>query len=150
MQAKSVSTGTPVEFRRAACGSRDRVSRQNSGFTLLETLVGLTVLAIALSSLLGLYTEGMRVAQAGGQHARAQVLARSLLELSTARTTRAPTPATGATNEFRWRVFVEPASAGLVDEGRSSKWRLYYVSAEIQWDGNRRYRLETLKLAGAQ
>ena len=150
MQVKFVSTGTPAASRCTACGSRVLCSRNRRGFTLLETLVGLTVLAIALSALLGLYSDGMRATQSGNQHARAFVLARSLLDLSTADTERAPVPATGSTNEFRWRVSVEPAASALSVSRRDDKWRLYHVSAEVEWDDDRRYRLETLKLAGVR
>ncbi|MGI9409905.1 MAG: type IV pilus modification PilV family protein [Hyphomicrobiaceae bacterium] len=149
MLVKFESIGTPVGSRHPAC-NRALGSTRADGFTLLETLVGLTIFAIALTSLLGAYSNGLKVARHTEQHARAHIVAQSLIEITTARTDRPPSSSTGRTNEFRWKVHVDPATARLAGDAQSGKWQLYHVRVDVSWGADRRYSLETLKLASVQ
>ena len=139
-----------------AVGSRHRVcdkvsgASRSEGFTLLETLVGLTIFAIAATSLLEVYSGGLKVARFSEQHARAHIVAQSLIDIATARVDHPPSSTDGRTNEFRWHVRVDQAPARLAGEPQSGKWRLYRVRVDLTWGVGRRYTLETLKLASAR
>ncbi len=129
--------------------SDDAVPIGEEGFTLLETLVGLTIFAIALTALFGAYATSTRAALTSERYARAQVLAQSLLAHSTAEREPASARASGKTAGFRWRVTARPAALRSGPGPDKGQWRLYHIKVSVGWDRNRKFELATLRLMRA-
>ena len=142
-----VSTGLQAAFRRIFCRRTRRPRHGEQGFTLLEALTGIAVLAIALTSLFGAYSSGITAARSSDHYARAQILAQSLLAQAKSTTDHPPAAAQGRRGPFRWQLQVRPAKARLVAGLTSSRWALYQVNATVAWDAGRTFELQTLQLA---
>jgi len=114
---------------------------------LLETLVGLTIFAVSLTALFGAYANGLKAARTNERHTHAQILAQSLLEQATAGRQLPPVSSSGSNDGFRWRINARPASARLTAGLAASEWQLYRVGVVVNWDRNRTFKLDTLRLA---
>ncbi|MCB1743639.1 MAG: type II secretion system protein [Gammaproteobacteria bacterium] len=84
-----------------------------SGFTLLEVLVAITIMALLLASLLPVFQRGMRALEASDVRTQAMLLAQA--RLAEAGVIRELTPAPGASMQaegehgrFRWQLQMEP------------------------------------------
>jgi general secretion pathway protein I len=131
-------------------GRRRRAER---GFTLIEALAAIVILALSLSALLSAHDVGLRGVSAIDEHMRARLLAQSLLaEWSQDRLARAPSE--GRSGRFAWRVSMAPyggAGGGGEGDGRDSgrgaqPWVLHEVTVTVAWAPARRIGLTTLKL----
>jgi general secretion pathway protein I len=121
---------------------------RDDGFTLLEVLVALVVLATAVVAVLQLFGGGLRLARAAGDHTDAAILASAMLaDLEEGPLTEGVTD--GAAGPYRWtrRVTLapdllplEPGSADAV------RLRLARVSVEVRWGESRRFELATLRV----
>ena len=119
-----------------------------SGFTLLETLAALVVLAIALTSLFSAHTSSVRATHAGGDYTRAQMLADSLLAQTQISRAQPRAMSSGQLDKFRWKVTARPAEA-LVAPGPTAQerqWTLYRMRVEVTWPPTRSIALDTLRM----
>jgi general secretion pathway protein I len=128
----------------SSAGPRTR----DQGFTLLEVLVALIVLATTVVSVLQLFGGGLRLARAAGDHADAALLASAkLADLEPGPLAEGATE--GTAGPYRWtrRVTLEPAllpvEAGTPEAIRI---RLARVNVEVRWGQNRRFELVTLRV----
>ena len=142
-----VSAGLQAASHKRACRPANRRRVGEHGFTLLETLTAITILAIALTSLFGAYASGIKAARSGDEYTRAQILAQSLIAQITTASGRPPVSAVGTSGPFRWHVRVRFANTNLVGELTHERWVLYQIIAVVAWDANRTFELQTLKLA---
>jgi prepilin-type N-terminal cleavage/methylation domain-containing protein len=120
---------------------------QAGGFTLLEVLVALTIVSIAIVSLIELSAQGMRLLKLSGDHQRAVELADRI-----ARDT-APTEEgldTGEEGHFSWerRVSLVPLPEELLPT-RTAAGRepipLFAVSVAVRWGRSQGIEVATLK-----
>lgn len=120
---------------------------RESGFTLIEVLVALTILSISLATLLAIFMQGLDRARESSNEAAARVLAQSLLTQAKA----APAPAFGTTtgkiNGLQWRTQIEPYGSAA----DRSAWQTIpaQIVASVSWRGDgglRSVSLSTLKL----
>jgi general secretion pathway protein I len=131
--------------RAHACSSN---TNPRSGFTLLEIIVALAILALSLNVILPAISDALwRSAEAEAQ-AEAASLARSLLAQAG---TAVPLPDGAAAgqfeNGFRWQLRLTPYGAA----DQTMPVRAYEVAAEVFWgDARREYSiaLTTLRLGG--
>ncbi|MFT5511233.1 MAG: prepilin-type N-terminal cleavage/methylation domain-containing protein [Hyphomicrobiaceae bacterium] len=142
-----VSTGLQAASHKRACRYASQQRGGEHGFTLLETLTAITILAIALTSLFGAYASGIKAARSGDDYTRAQILAQSLIAQTTLASGRPPVSAGGTSGPFRWHVRVRLASSNLTGELTHKRWALYQINAVVAWDASRTFELQTLKLA---
>ena len=117
-----------------------------SGFSLLETLTALTILAIALVSLFEAQSTGLMAAGAADQYGKARILAHSRLALAMSGEA-APRPDSGREGMFGWSVEVSQPKEGWAEISSEQNWRLYQVDVTVSWDRGRRIELQSLKLA---
>jgi general secretion pathway protein I len=147
---------SPHEAKRNA-GKRARItlrsiratSKRRAGFTLVEIIVALAILALSLDVILPAISEALwRTGEAEAQ-AEAASLARSLLaQAGSAMPLNNGAAAGQFDNGFRWRLQVTPY--GSADQ--TMPVRAYAVVAEVFWDDANRERsvaLTTLRLGGA-
>lgn len=120
---------------------------QEAGFTLVEVLVALLILATAVVAALQLFGGGLRLARAAGDHAEAALLASAMLaELAPGPLEEGATE--GEVPPYRWtrRIALEPALVPVEpDSHEAVGLRLARVSVEVRWGQSRRVELVTLR-----
>jgi general secretion pathway protein I len=123
--------------------------RAARGFTLIEALVAIVILALALSVLFSAHDTGLRGATAVDEHLQARLLAQSLLaQWSQYRALQAPSQ--GRSGRFAWTVsFVPFAGAGALPRQGASDWTLHELTVTVAWAGGHRVKLTTLRLLRA-
>lgn len=150
---RSASTGLPAVSRRQPCGEREAGAplpgEGDAGFSLLETLCALTILAIALAGLFQAHSAGLRAATAADHYAQARILAHSILASALAGPGVLPAPATGQDGAFRWSLSVAEAREGWAAV-TSDAWRLHHIRVAVEWPRSRKIELRGLKLARLQ
>jgi type II secretion system protein I len=118
------------------------------GFTLLEVLVALTILALAIVTLMQLSSQGLRLLRLSDDYQQAVLvadrLARSVdgLEVGVQ---------AGREGRFEWerRVALMPMPEELV-AGSGPELRLYALTVAVRWGGRRTLELASLRtVAGA-
>ena len=121
---------------------------RDEGFTLLEVLVALVVLATTVVAVLQLFGGGLRLARSAGDHADAALLASAkLADLEPGPLTEGET--SGIEGPYRWtrRVSLAPALLPVEpDTPEAARIRLARVKVEVQWAQGRRFELATLRV----
>ncbi len=150
---KFASTGLRAAYRRAlsrrACsGTKDRSGE--SGLTLLEVLVALTILAIAMTSLFEANSTSLRATGITEDTALARLIAQAKFAETIGSWSGRPQGRQGSEGRFNWRVDVSPETAPWSALKSEPAWRLYRVNVAVEWPGNRSVVLSTLKLGVAQ
>ncbi len=141
-------TGSQDGSRSANRGPRRGVA---AGFTLLEVIVALAILAVALAALMQSFSTGLRGARAAERQTIATLLAESRLA---AVGVEMPLEAGESGGEidhgYRWRATVRPyLEPGLEAEGQAGM-AAYEIAVTVSWeaaDGGGSVTLETLRLA---
>jgi general secretion pathway protein I len=131
--------------------NRPGTTRQ-SGFTLIEVLVALVVLAVAVVAVLQLFGGGLRLARASGDHLEATLLASSMLTDLAWETLEEGTTE-GSVGAFRWsrQITVDPALLPEEpDPARPDAVKLARVSVDVRWGKNRHVELVTIRPLGQQ
>jgi general secretion pathway protein I len=122
--------------------------KQDKGFTLIEVLVALVVLATTVVAVLQLFGGGLRLARAAGDHTEAALLASAkLADLEPGPLAEGSTE--GTDGPYRWtrRVTLDPALLPVPpDTPEAMLIRLARVSVEVQWGQGRRFELATLRV----
>ncbi|MBU2532612.1 MAG: prepilin-type N-terminal cleavage/methylation domain-containing protein [Alphaproteobacteria bacterium] len=124
--------------------SRRRPRRVERGFSMLETIVALVILALALATLFQAYGDGLGAISAASRHADARLLAESLLaEVAEPAT---PRSSNGRHRGLTWQLTVKPATGDLAASVAGGPLRLYEVAATVRWAPNRQIILRSLRL----
>lgn len=147
---------TPVDGARRGDGINPRgtVRARQRGYTLLEVVVAFSVLAVALTLLLGSLSGGTRQVRWSADAGRAALLAQSLLDQTGVGEVLQPGRSDGELEEgrYRWSLEVEPYVDPLRPPSpvvESHAPRLLRLQLTIAWgDGGARERvqLSTLRL----
>lgn len=117
--------------------------RRQRGFTLLEVLVALAILSVAVVVMLQLFAQGLRLLKVAGDYQRAVLLAdQKAREVELVR----EGVESGQEGEFQWerRATVVPVSEDLTAFSLTPL-RLFRVSVEVRWSGNRSVEVATLR-----
>lgn len=116
------------------------------GFTLLETLIALVILAFALQALYETYSGGLRASEIANQHEQARILAASLLAEHTGDRSFKKQSIEGRFENFSWRIWIDRASGINPVANPDPRWTLYWITADVSWPPNRSVQLTTLRL----
>ena len=136
----SASTPHPnaTRARARACGA--------AGFTLLEALIAIVILALSLSALLQAYGSGLRGVAKIDDHLRARLLAQSVMaELSHDRRLR-PGSVQGRQDQFVWTLSVTRFDDGEPPPQQPNPWTLHRLALTVTWPQGRRIELQTLRM----
>lgn len=147
---KSASIGSPAVSASSACPSCRLwrrfalLIRQSArGFTLLEALIAIVVLALSLSVLMPSHGASLRSIAAVDDHLRARFLAQSVLaEWSHDRALR-PGTINGSHGKFAWTLSVAPMDDPPPPGSPVSVWTLYELVLRVYWPTNRQIELHT-------
>jgi len=109
-------------------------TRGNSGFTLIEVLVALTILSISLAVLLAVFTQGLDRARESANEAGARVLAQSLLAQAKAAANPSIGDSAGKSNGLSWRLRIAPY--GAADDRAAWQENAAQIVATVSWRGD--------------
>lgn len=140
---KSGSTGLQGASRPQRSIEVDCADAQ-AGFTLLETLTALIILAIALASLFQAQGIGLRTAAASTGYAKARILAESLLAETAATWRGGRQYRNGNEGGFDWSIEVD-RTPGAPSRAQT-KWGLHQIRVTVAWGSGRSVALDRLKL----
>ncbi len=118
------------------------MKHRQGGFTLFETLVAMTIMAMLLGALLPVFQGGLETLRYGSRQTRAALLAQSLLTRALVQQTaqELQTPYSGESDGLHWQVqrkpYIETELPGA-DEDQSNSPALWELSARVEWgDGH--------------
>jgi general secretion pathway protein I len=124
---------------------------KKNGFTLLEVLVALTIMAVMLATLLRAFGSGMRSLDTAQNYAVAAMQARSVLDQVGPVIPLQPGEYDGELdNGSKWRVVVTARDAAASGFDRAAAPVDYIVDVAITWQDGRALDLRTLRLGTAQ
>lgn len=124
-----------------------RARFSESGFTLIEVLVALTILSISMAVLLTIFTEGLDRSRETSNEAAARVLAQSLLAQARTAASLKFSTSSGVSNGLIWRVQIVPY--GTAQDRAAWQDNAAEIAATVSWRGSggmRRISLSTLRL----
>lgn len=122
--------------------------RRNDGFTLVEVVVALAVLALSLGTVLPLFSHGLGAMERAQERARAALAAQSLLARVGGDIPLAPGEYQGLDEEGRWHLAITPLGEDADPSLPVRSWTLMplRVTAEVV-RGDAVVRLVTLRAA---
>lgn len=116
------------------------------GFTLLEILVALSILAVALGAILQSFSSGLRSLGAAETHALALMHARSRLATVGPLIPLEPGEQTGAAGEFEWTVSVRVFESQEGDPVLDAALVPYQLDVTVTWPGGGQVGLTTIRV----
>lgn len=119
---------------------------QEQGFTLLEVVVALTILAISLGVLFPIFSSHLGYAKEIGEESKAVLLAQSLIEQAGISQPLRQGLSSGAfDDDYRWSLDVQPY--GSVEDQRARPIDAFEISASIFWQaGQKSFTVSTIRL----
>ena len=127
-----------------------RVRRAAGGFTLLEALIAIVILALSLSALMPSHNAGLRSLVAVDDHLRARLLAQSIMaEWSHNRALR-PGTIEGGYDKFAWTLSIAPLDDPPPAGAPANAWTLYQVVLRVSWARGRQIELHTARMGRTQ
>lgn len=119
-----------------------QANRGGRGFTLIEVLVAMTILALALVPLLRIYSGGAKGADTSDHYLRASAVAESLLASAGSEYSLQAGEITGrSAGTFDWTLTIRPYQPEL---NENSPLELFEVEAAVRWTKGARTRRLTL------
>jgi general secretion pathway protein I len=124
-----------------------RAGKGQSGFTLIEVLVALSILSISLGVLLAVFLQGLDRSRESRDEASARALAQSLIAQAKATDNPALGASAGKANNFLWHLQVVPY--GSAQDRTAWQEGAGQIVATVSWrgaGGMRSISLSTLRL----
>lgn len=133
------AAGPPSPRRSPSPGGRGR----GGGFTLLEVLVALTILAVAIVAFMQLSSQGLRLLHQSDDYQQAVIVAD---RVARALDVVGEGAEAGQEGRFRWerRVSLVPMPEAL-EPAAGPRLRLYALSVAVRWGRNRALELASLR-----
>jgi general secretion pathway protein I len=142
----SLAVSRPPPCAEAAASAEPRQASPGNGFSLLETLTALTILAIALTGLFQAHAMATRSTGTADNYATARLIGEArLAELATA-WNGGRSASKGTHGNFAWSFEATPHEAPWAAIKSKENWRLYRLRVRVAWAGGRDLDLETLKI----
>ena len=132
-------------FRSATCSCK-RARRASAGFTLIEVLVALTIVATLFSSLSALVVTAARGNRSVEDRLAAFETARALLAMLPSRDQLAPGTMSGEMNGYRWRLVARPTAFPDVKTAETTPWVPQAVVITMVAPNGATIRLDTIRL----
>lgn len=121
-----------------------------AGFTLLEVLVALTVLALSMTVFYPAFSASVRGLGRIDGHLAARQIATGLVEENSLSRAMKPGSTQGRDGVHRWRLTIAPSTEDLVPLSIAGDWKLFEVTATVDWPPQNRFQLTTYQLGKAR
>jgi general secretion pathway protein I len=125
-------------------------NRADSGFTLIESLVTVAVVAVALTAIGMLIGANIRATHSLDERLALIETARAILSGLPDREQLEPGDSTGALADHRWRIDVMPFAADFVDPSTPSPWQPEAIVLRVQAPSGEILRIDTVRLRHSQ
>jgi len=120
------------------------------GFTLLEVLIAIVVLALSFSALMQSHSAGLRGVAMLDDHLQARLLAQSVMaEWGNDRALR-PGTVRGGFDKFAWTLSIAPLEDSPAPRTAATTWTLYRLVLQVSWPRHRQIELQTVRMGRAQ
>ncbi len=126
------------------------VNKKSAGFTLIETLVAIMLLAISMTSIMQLFSGGIRSIRVSNEYERAIFYAQELIEEILLAPSLAEETRKGQFEDgFRWSMKIQAldTKSGYRKPGFISR---FYIKTTVEWPVGARYKqfdLDTMCMA---
>jgi len=131
--------------------ARSAQARRQHGFTLLEVIAAIMLLAIAFAALMQVAGGSIRLSQNASEHSEAALWARSLLDTAfTTEPVKAGTTSGRFDQRYSWQLQVTPWRPA--DAAPNTPLQLYQLDLEVMWGASvhpHSAHFRTLRLASA-
>jgi general secretion pathway protein I len=128
-----------------------RTDRRDAGFTLIEVLVALAIVAVAVLAIGSVMSTNSRGVKSLEDHVALVETAQAVLETAIPpRNDLAPGSLTGQIRDYRWQVDVGPVSGGWVVENAKTAWIPELVKIRVRAPSGAALDLETVRLMKKQ
>ena len=124
--------------------------RNEAGFTLVEVLVALAVLAVSLAAIGSLVANNIRATRALDQRLALVETTRAILTGLPDREQLIPGNLSGELADHHWRVDVLPFVANFIDARRPTPWVPQTVVVRVQSPAGQLLRIDTVRLRRGQ
>jgi general secretion pathway protein I len=124
--------------------------RADAGFTMIEALVALAVIAVALTAIGSLMAANVRSTRAVEQRLSLLETARALIAALPDRDQLAPGDSRGEIADERWRIDVLPFAADFVDPSQATPWVPQAVVLRVESPTGEILRVDTVRLRRAE
>ncbi len=128
------------------CRSDEGKEPLSGGFTMIEALVALAVVAVCLTALGALIASNMRATLTIDDRLSLMETARAVLAALPDRDQLAPGDSTGEIGDIRWRVDILPFAADFVDPAETTPWIPQTVVIRLESPKGQILRLDTVRL----
>jgi general secretion pathway protein I len=128
------------------CSTASRRNGETAGFTLIEVLIALSVVAITLAAIGSLVATSIRGTRALDVDLTAIATARAIMTVLPRRSELKPGSRSGVTAEHRWRVDVTSLKAPTVDSELATRWAPQAVTIRVQSPTGSILELNTIRL----
>lgn len=108
--------------------------------------MALSILALALASLLGTFSNGLRAVRTSDDYVQALYLAQSLLAERVSSREQEIGIRRGTFDEMVWTVRIRRTEVSEVSSFTGLNWEPFHVTVQVSWSPNREIVLQTLKL----
>jgi general secretion pathway protein I len=136
--------------RRLALGRRRVARRAVGGFTLLEALIAIVILALSLSALMQSHSTGVRGLGVLDDHLQARLLAQSVMAEWGGDRTLKPGTIEGSYGKFAWTISVAPLDDAPRPGVRAGPWTLHRLTLVVSWPRGRQIEIETVRMDRTQ
>ena len=126
--------------------SRSRRKDKSAGFTLIEVLVALAVVAATVTAIGALVAVSMRGAQSIDQRLQFRETLRALVTSLPDRRNLDAGTATGVAAGFRWRLEIAPFVATFVDPQAATQWQPEAVVITVRSPSGQQLQINTIRL----
>src|ERR1700733_11074747 len=111
-----------------------RPRRSNAGFTLIEVLVAIAVLAVVLGAIGAVVGNTVRAIRSVDRRLPLLETAQSLIAALPARDALQPGTQSGTSGDFHWRIDAVLLNRNVPDDAKAAKWMPLAITVRVQGD----------------
>jgi len=126
--------------------ARSNIPRGTAGFTLIEVLVAIAVLAVVLGAIGAVVGNTVRAIRSVDRRLPLLETAQSLIASLPTREALKPGTQTGTSGEFRWRIDAVLLNRNVPEDTKAAKWMPLAITVRVQGSEGPPVRLDTVRL----